>query len=78
MADNAPAVSHPHPEAVAVLAIRIWVEQISPLQLRARITRTNDVEGRDQVMSVVSTTDEIEETVRLWLHSFVESIEMVG
>lgn len=77
LAENACAVSFLHPDKAGVLAIRVWVEDSSPLELRARITRTNDLDGYEQVTSTASSTDEIEETVGRWLHSFVRSIEMV-
>jgi hypothetical protein len=59
-----------------VLAIRVWIEETSPLQLRARITHTCDLDRRDQIISVASTTDEIEDAVSLWLRLFVESSQL--
>jgi hypothetical protein len=70
-------VSHSHAEAAGALAIRIWVEQVSPMQLRARITHSSDVEGSERVTSSASSTDEIEKTVRVWLESFVGSIQLI-
>lgn len=60
-------------QKAGVLAIRVWIEETSPLQLRARITHICDLDRRDQVISVASTTDEIEDAVGSWLRLFVES-----
>jgi hypothetical protein len=75
---NHARVSSPHVQAAGALAIRIWVEQISPVQLRARITHSSDVEGSERITSSAGSTDEIERTVRLWLESFVGSIELLN
>jgi hypothetical protein len=70
-------VPHSHAEPTGALAIRIWVEQVSPVQLRARITHSSDVEGQERITSAASSADEIEKTVRLWLEAFVGSIELI-
>jgi hypothetical protein len=74
---NHAGVQHSHAEPTGALAIRIWVEQVSPVQLRARITHSSDLEGREHVTSAAGSADEIEKTVRLWLESFVGSIELI-
>jgi len=76
-AENGRVVSLLHTDRAGVLAIRIWVEQTSPLQVRARITSTNDLDRHEHTTSTAGSTDEIQETVELWLSSFVSSIEMV-
>jgi len=72
LAEHGALVSTLRPEKAGVLWIRVWVEKTSPLELRARITRANDLDRRDQVVSTASTTDEIEEVVGSWLHLFVD------
>jgi hypothetical protein len=67
-------VSFTQTEKVGVLAIRIWVEQASPHQLRARITSTTDVEGRNEVIATATTADEIEKAVGQWFHAYVTSL----
>ena len=59
------------------LVIRIWAEQGASVPLRARITHSNDIEGRERVTSTASSADDIERTVRTWLDSFVGSIRVV-
>jgi hypothetical protein len=76
-AANHAGVPHSYAGPTGALAIRIWVEQVSPVQLRARITHSSDVEGFERVTSAACSTDEIEKTVRLWLESFVGSIELI-
>jgi hypothetical protein len=71
-------VSNSHAETTGALAIRIWVEQVSPVQLRARITHSSDVEGQVRFISTASSADEIEQTVRQWLDAFVGSIELIN
>ena len=64
----------PEPDRTAALAIRLWVESTSPLEVRARIIATLDVSGKDEVSTTVATTEEIESAVREWLREFVDSV----
>ena len=58
-------------ERIAVLVIRVWVEGGESRGLRARITRTLDVDQRGQVSTAAATREQIEETVSSWLESFL-------
>ena len=57
-------------ERTGVLVVRIWTTEDEPPQIRARITRTIDVTAGEQVVSVVGSTEDVEETVRSWLKAF--------
>ena len=53
-----------------MLVVRIWTTEDEPPQIRARITRTIDVTAGEQVVSVVGSTEDVQETVRSWLKAF--------
>ena len=57
-------------DRTGVLVVRIWTTEDEPPQVRARITRTIDVTAGEQVVSVVGSTEDVEETVRSWLKAF--------
>jgi hypothetical protein len=57
-------------ERTGVLVVRIWTTEDDPPQIRARITRTLDVTGGEQVVSIAGTVEEVEDAVRTWLRAF--------
>lgn len=60
----------PTRERTGVLVVRVWVEGDPTTGLRARITRNVDVGKRDDEVTVASTVEDIEATVRSWLAEF--------
>jgi len=58
------------PERTAVLVARAWLDGNSRADLRARITRTLDVEASEELVSSASTVEAVCETVRDWLEAF--------
>jgi hypothetical protein len=55
------------PEPTAVLVIRVWFQQSG---LRARITRSLDIERGNEIVSVAGSAEEIQATVAEWLRRF--------
>ena len=53
-----------------MLVVRIWTESATG-SLRARITQTLDVDGREQTSEAVATGEQILSTVREWIDAFV-------
>jgi hypothetical protein len=58
-------------ERTAVLVARAWLEGENHTDLKARITRTLDVEHLEGTVSSASTIDDVCETVRDWLEAFI-------
>jgi hypothetical protein len=56
-------------QPTGVLVIRVWFEQDG---LRARISRSLDVETSEQVVSVVRGAEEIQAAVARWLRQFID------
>jgi len=61
-------------ERTAVLVIRLWYEPGAPSRVRARITSTQDVSKRGELVTTAASRREIEEIVQAWLDVFGESI----
>jgi hypothetical protein len=61
-----------------VLVVRAWVEGAARTDLRARITRTDDVTGKAPVASTATTADQILVTVRVWLESLMAESQTDG
>lgn len=61
-------------DRVGVLLIRVWTESASSDGLRARITRTLDVEGgpSEERVTTASNAEEIYATVSDWLEEFTK------
>jgi len=59
-------------ERTGLLVIRAWIESNGQVQLRARITRTLDLERRAEVSTAASTRDQIVATVEKWLDVFLD------
>lgn len=57
-------------ERTGVLVVRIWIEGASG-SLRARVTRTLDVEGGEETSQVAASAEQILSTVREWIEAFV-------
>jgi hypothetical protein len=57
----------PRVERTGVLVIRAWIESNGEQRLRARITRTDDLECSEQTRTVVATAEEITAAVTEWL-----------
>lgn len=53
-----------HADRTGVLVVRAWIEDG---RLKARITRTVDVEQRDSITTAASTAEQIHTEVRHWL-----------
>lgn len=58
-------------ERTGVLIVRIWIESANG-SLRARVTRTLDVEGGEETSQVAATAEQILSTVREWIAAFVD------
>jgi hypothetical protein len=54
-------------QPTGVLVIRVWLEQT---ELRARVSRSLDIETGERVVSVVTGPKEIQATVARWLRQF--------
>ena len=59
----------PASDCVGVMVVRVWIEEPSG-DLRARVTRTLDVNEREQTTQVASTRGEILTIVGEWLDAF--------
>lgn len=59
---------------VGLLVVRAWVEPDGERGLRARITQTLDLAGRDESVTVVSSAEEVLAAVRTWLDAFLELV----
>ena len=57
-------------ERTAVLVVRVWRGDDTPAHLRARITRTMDLQAGERIITTASTAEEIEATFRSWLDAF--------
>lgn len=55
-----------------MLVVRAWLEQASETAFRARITQTLDISEHDEIVVVVTTSDDVCDAVRVWLDAFVE------
>jgi hypothetical protein len=58
-------------ERTGVLVVRVWIEVNGEARLRARITRTLDVSGHEEISTVVATPEEITASVADWLDAFL-------
>lgn len=58
-------------ERTGLLVIRAWIESNGQAQLRARITRTLDLEQRAEVSTAASNRDQIVAAVETWLDVFL-------
>ena len=56
------------PERSAALVVRVW--QPSNEELRARITHTQDLSGRDEVVLTTTDPEEVVREVQRWLRAF--------
>lgn len=54
-------------DPTGVLVIRVWFEQGG---LRARISRSLDIETGEQVVSVMGSAEDVQATVADWLRRF--------
>jgi hypothetical protein len=59
-------------ERTGVLVVRIWIESASG-PLRARVTRTLDVEGGEETSQVAATAEQILRLVRDWIEAFLSA-----
>lgn len=59
-------------ERVAVLVVRAWTEG-DPPALRARITRTDDISEKNDLVKVVTSPGAVRHEVDAWLNSFLGS-----
>ncbi len=55
------------PERVGVVVVRVWVEPDGGF--RARITTTDDVAERDEVVTAAASPEAVLTAVREWLES---------
>ena len=74
-----PQSSFPAEDAVpgrsGVLILRVWREQVSGNELRARITASPDLVSWREITSGASSMQEVVDKVRRWLESFMEESE---
>lgn len=54
-----------------MLVLRVWLEDEPEPKLRARVTRTVDLAGREEVSSTAGSAEEILSIVRAWIEEFV-------
>jgi hypothetical protein len=54
-----------------VLVVRAWLEEVPERALRARITQTLDISEHDDIVILVTSSDEVRDVVRAWLEAFV-------
>jgi len=64
--------SHDRPEvgSVAVMVIRVWIEEGG--DFRARLTETLSLNGGDERVAVISEPSRVLAHVQRWLESFLE------
>jgi hypothetical protein len=55
-----------------VLLVRLWVEGNPETGLRARITRTDDIEDGDRITTTAGTVADVIAVVQSWLHDMTE------
>ncbi len=58
----------PEPERSAALVVRVW--QPRSQELRARITHTQDLSGRNEVVLTTTDPEEVIREVQRWLRAF--------
>ena len=59
------------PRRAGVLVVRAWLEDGRPVDLRARITWTLDVDAHARHVVTMSGHDEVEDLVRRWLDALL-------
>ena len=64
-------------DRVGVMVVRVWIEEPSGF-FRARLTRTLDVNVREQTMQVASTSEEILAIVGEWLDAFLGDADVTA
>jgi hypothetical protein len=62
-----------HRERTGLLLVRIWTDAAPGTGVRARITRTLDVERPEAAMTSVYPVEDVEAVMRSWLHAFLQS-----
>lgn len=55
----------------ALLLVHAWVERQPNAQLRARITRTEDIRTPELATTAVASIEEVCEIVRIWLEELL-------
>ena len=58
-------------ERAGLLVIRVWLETSGRDSLLARITRTIDLDDREEVSTVASTPEDVVRAVTEWLDAFL-------
>ena len=54
----------------ALLVVRAWIEGSPETGFRARVTRSLDLDTRDQTITAVGSVDAVMAAVRQWLDEF--------
>jgi hypothetical protein len=62
-----------HHERTGLLLVRVWTDAASGTRIRARITRTLDVERPEAAMTSVCPVEDVEAVVRSWLYTFLRA-----
>jgi hypothetical protein len=60
------------------MVIRVWVERDAAAPLRARVTRTLDIDNREEIVSVASGVEEVCAIMRAWLDEFLRDGAVTG
>jgi hypothetical protein len=61
----------PSPERMAVLVVRLWLENGRPAELRARIVCTPDVVSREKREATAASVEDVLRIVREWVDEVV-------
>jgi hypothetical protein len=62
-----------HRERTGLLVVRIWTDPAAATGIRARITRTLDVERPEAATTSVCPVDDVEAVMRSWLYAFLRA-----
>jgi hypothetical protein len=55
------------------MVIRVWVERDATAPFRARVTRTLDIESRDEIVSGAASVEEVCAIVHAWLGDYLRN-----
>lgn len=61
------------PGRTGVLIIRLWIEDSSGQNVRARIIQSMDITAEEPLATSASTIEDIDRKVRDWLEAFVRA-----
>jgi hypothetical protein len=58
------------------MVIRVWVERDTTAPFRARMTRTNDIERPDEIVSAAASAEEVCGIVHAWLDDYLREADV--